>query len=268
MTGRQIPAEEVERRPGRSSRPLRRQLEDPARSLGWAPEYTDAERSWRRPGGGTLASGACRPSRLLPLTEAVDESPRPRLRLVLPPCVRAPPHRQLPARYDGRTMVGRAMRLVLCLRLAVCAGRVIGIDRRPARAGRRLAAGRRISTTMFAKYEALSICVQAVTGEQHEAELGRDLVAASLEGLACQGRPLTVPAAVDVGCPRDPAHFGANVKSRRVARKQRRRSPDAEPVSPARLPDAADDPLGTRPGAGPGRSADGGRGVHRRGQRR
>jgi hypothetical protein len=80
---------------------------------------------------------------------------------------------------------------------------------------------------MFAKYEALSICVQAITGEQREAELGRDLVAASLDGLDLQApRQFTVPAAVDVGCPRDPAHFGANVKSRRVAR----RTGDERPI--------------------------------------
>jgi hypothetical protein len=93
-----------------------------------------------------------------------------------------------------------------------------------------LAAGRRISTTMYGKYEALSLCVQSITGEQHEAEFGRDLVAASLEGLSTpQLRLFTMPAAVDVGCPRDPAHFGANVKSRRVARKSGDDRPSPSP---------------------------------------
>jgi hypothetical protein len=116
-------------------------------------------------------------------------------------------------------MVGRAMRLVLYFgwpcALAVVIG-VVGVQL--GQDG--LATGRRLSTTMYAKYEALSICVQSVTGERHEAELGRDLVAASLEGLSVPAlRLFTMPAAVDVGCPRDPAHFGVNVKARRVARK-------------------------------------------------
>jgi hypothetical protein len=93
-----------------------------------------------------------------------------------------------------------------------------------------LAAGRRLSTTMYAKYEALSICIQAVTGERHEAERGRDLVAASLEGLSVPAvRQFTMPAVVDVGCPRDPAHFGVNVKSRRVARKSGDDRPSPSP---------------------------------------
>jgi hypothetical protein len=83
-----------------------------------------------------------------------------------------------------------------------------------------LAAGRRISTTMYAKYEAFSICVQSIAGEQREAEAGRDRVASSLEGLVLPAQRLfTAPATVDVGCPRDPAHVGANAKSRRVARR-------------------------------------------------
>src|SRR5215212_1165917 len=116
-------------------------------------------------------------------------------------------------------MVGRAMRLVLVFGWPCALAAVLGV------AGVQLgqdaaAAGRRISTTMFAKYEALSICVQAITGEQREAELGRDLVAASLDGLDLRApRQFTVPASIDVGCPRDPAHLGVNVKSRRVARR-------------------------------------------------
>src|SRR4051794_20780937 len=126
-------------------------------------------------------------------------------------------------------MGGRAMRLVLCFGWPCALAVVIAV------AGVQLgqdasAAGRRLSTTMYAKYEALSLCVQSVTGEQREAELGRDLVATSLDGLTLSTpRQYTVPAAVDVGCPRDPAHFGANVKSRRVAR----RTGDDRPVPSA-----------------------------------
>ena len=111
------------------------------------------------------------------------------------------------------------MRLVLYLGWPCALAVVIGLT--GVQLGQdELAAGRRLSTMMYAKYEALSICVQSVTGERHEAELGRELVAESLEGLSGpQLRLFTMPAAVDVGCPRDPAHFGANVKSRRVARK-------------------------------------------------
>jgi hypothetical protein len=93
-----------------------------------------------------------------------------------------------------------------------------------------LATGRRLSTTMYLKYEALSICVQAVTGERHESAAGRDLVAASLDGVTLSSlRQFTLPASVDVGCPRDPAHFGANVKSRRVARKSGDDRPNPSP---------------------------------------
>jgi hypothetical protein len=93
-----------------------------------------------------------------------------------------------------------------------------------------LATGRRLSTTMYLKYEALSICVQSVTGERREAEIGRDMVVASLDGMSLPAsRQFTLPAAVDAGCPRDPAHFGANVKSRRVARKSGDDRPNPSP---------------------------------------
>src|SRR4051794_7798870 len=115
-------------------------------------------------------------------------------------------------------MVGRATWLVLCFGWPCALAAVIAV------AGVRLGedgleAGRRLSTTMYAKYEALSICLQSVTGEQFEVEQSRDLVAVSLDGLGLTApRQFTIPAAVDVGCPRAPAHFGANVKARRVAR--------------------------------------------------
>src|SRR4051812_32054015 len=116
-------------------------------------------------------------------------------------------------------MVGRAMRLVLyfgwpCALAVVVA--VAGVHLENDGAG----AGRRLSSTMYAKFEALSICVQSITGEQREVEEARDVVAASLDGLSlATPRQFTVPASVDVGCPRAPAHFGANVKARRVARR-------------------------------------------------
>ena len=205
VTGRAIPTEEVERRPG-----------DPAalyadnskiRARAWLVSGATRTSSDRGDGlaAGTLASGACRPSGLLPPTEAVDERIPPASPEAGTPTMRwSAPRQQLPARYHGCTMVGRAMRLVLYLGWPCALAVVIGM------AGVRLgqdglAAGRRISTTMYAKYEALSVCVQSVTGEQHEAELGRDQVAASLEGLSVpQVGLFTIPAAVDVGCPRDP----------------------------------------------------------------
>ena len=70
-------------------------------------------------------------------------------------------------------MVGRAMRLVLyfgwpCALAVVlgAAGIHLGQDG--------LATGRRLSTTMYLKYEALSVCVQSVTGERHEAAQGHE----------------------------------------------------------------------------------------------
>lgn len=111
------------------------------------------------------------------------------------------------------------MRLVLCVGwpcalAAVIAVAGVGLGDDAATAGRRL------STTMYAKYEALSVCVQSVTGEERQADQARDLVAASLGGLSfATPRQFTMPASVDVGCPRAPAHFGANVKARRVSRR-------------------------------------------------
>lgn len=126
-------------------------------------------------------------------------------------------------------MVGRATRLVLYFGWPCALAVVIGV------AGfwlgqDGLATGRRLSTTMYLKYEALSICVQSVTGERHEAEAGRDLVVTALDGMSLpSGRRFTLPAAVDVSCPRDPAHFGANVKTRRVARKSGEDRPNPSP---------------------------------------
>ena len=114
-------------------------------------------------------------------------------------------------------MLGRATKLVLCLGWPCALALVVGL------AGLHLGkdglpVGRRLSTQAYGKFEALSVCVQAVTGERRQAEVASAMVAASLDGLRLPGpRPFTVPAAVDVGCPREAAHYGAGAKARRVA---------------------------------------------------
>ena len=78
--------------------------------------------------------------------------------------------------------------------------------------------GRRISTTAYGKFEALSVCVQSITGERRQAEAAGAMLMSSLDGLRLPGpRRFTVPAMVDVGCPREAAHYGASAKARRVA---------------------------------------------------
>jgi hypothetical protein len=115
-------------------------------------------------------------------------------------------------------MIGRAMKLVLyigwpcALALVVyLVGFVLGEHSLPA--------GRRISTTVYGKYEALSICVQSITGERGEAEAARGLVESAVSGVGLPGpRLFTLPAnAPDATCPGAPAHYGASAKARRVA---------------------------------------------------
>jgi hypothetical protein len=114
-------------------------------------------------------------------------------------------------------MGGRATRLVLYLGWPCALALVVGL------AGLQLGRdavdpGRRLSTKVYGKFDALSVCVQSVTGEQREAEAARTLVVSSLDGVSLPGpRRFTVPALVDVGCPREPAQYGANAKTRRVA---------------------------------------------------
>jgi hypothetical protein len=121
------------------------------------------------------------------------------------------------------------MRLVLYLGWPCALALVVGI------AGLQLGAdgvssGRRVSTTTYGKYEALSVCVQSVTGERREADLARELVASSLDGVSIIGaRLFTLPAQVDVGCPRDPVRYGANTKARRVARRADDERPQPSP---------------------------------------
>lgn len=109
------------------------------------------------------------------------------------------------------------MTLVLCIGWPCALAVVVGL------AGMNLAqdsmpGGRRLSTSVYGKFEALSVCVDSVTGERRDAEIARELLDESLRGLGMPGPYLfTMPAAVDAGCPRDAAHYGANAKSRRVA---------------------------------------------------
>jgi len=126
-------------------------------------------------------------------------------------------------------MVGRATKLVLYLGWPCALALVMGL------AGLHLGQdslppGRRLSTNAYGKFEALSVCVQSVTGERREAEAASSLVAASLEGIGLPGTlRFTVPAAVDVGCPREATHYEANVKARRVADRGGGSRPDPSP---------------------------------------
>jgi hypothetical protein len=133
------------------------------------------------------------------------------------------------ARYDVGTMVGRATKLVLYFgwpcALAVAIGLVglqLGQDSLPP--------GRRLSTSTYGKFEALSVCIQSVTGERREAEAASTLVAASLDAIDVPGAlRFSLPAVVDVGCPREPAHYGASTKTRRVADRAGSRNADPSP---------------------------------------
>ena len=121
------------------------------------------------------------------------------------------------------------MRLVLCLGWPCALALVVGL------AGLHLGkdgipTGRRLSTTMYGKFEALSVCVQSITGERRDAEGAGALVASSLDGVRLPGpRLFTIPAVVDVGCPREAAHFGVNVKARRVANRTGSSRPEPSP---------------------------------------
>lgn len=126
-------------------------------------------------------------------------------------------------------MVGRATKLVLyfgwpCALAVVVglAGLHVGTDGLPA--------GRRLSTTTYGKFEALSVCVQSIAGERRDAEAAGALVASALDGFGLPGpRLFTVPAAVDVGCPREAAHVGAGARARRVADRNGSSRPEPSP---------------------------------------
>ena len=114
-------------------------------------------------------------------------------------------------------MVGRATKLVLYVGwpfalalVVVLAGLHLGPGSLPD--------GRRLSTRAYGKFDALSVCVQSMTGERRQAEAAGAMVASSLDGLVLPGsRAFTVPAVVDVGCPREAAHYGVSAKARRGA---------------------------------------------------
>jgi hypothetical protein len=126
-------------------------------------------------------------------------------------------------------MVGRATRLVLYLGWPCALALVVGLAGLHLGHGG-LPDGRRLSTRAYGKYEALSICVQSVTGERHEAVNAAPLVASSLAGFDPGGpRPYTVPATIDVGCPRQAAHYGASGKTRRVADRVGSSRPEPSP---------------------------------------
>ena len=77
---------------------------------------------------------------------------------------------------------------------------------------------RRLSATSYGKYEALSICVQSVTGERAEDQAAREQIEDAVRGLTLAGpAQFTLPASVDAGCPTEAAHYGASSKVRRVA---------------------------------------------------
>lgn len=126
-------------------------------------------------------------------------------------------------------MLGRATWLVLCLGWPCALALVVGL------AGLHLGQdslpdGRRLSTKAYGKYEALSVCVQSITGEQRDAVAARELVAASLDGVTLdRPRAFTVPATVDVGCPRDAAQYGTVAKALRVADRSGSTRPEPSP---------------------------------------
>jgi hypothetical protein len=126
-------------------------------------------------------------------------------------------------------MVGRATRLVLYLGWPCALALVVGlVGLYLGKDG--IADGRRLSTMAYGKFEALSVCVESITGERRDAEAARALVASSLDGFGLPGpRVFTVPATVDVGCPRGAAHFGANAQTRRVANRSGSTRPEPSP---------------------------------------
>lgn len=114
-------------------------------------------------------------------------------------------------------MVGRAMRLVLYLGWPCALALVVGLAGLQFDPGNFMP-GRRFSTKVYGKYEALSICVQSITGEHRDASAARDLLESSLDTVRVSGpRQFSFPAVVDVGCPGESAHYGRDAKSRRVA---------------------------------------------------
>jgi len=114
-------------------------------------------------------------------------------------------------------MVGRATRLVLYLVLPCLMALGVGAI------GARLGDGapspdRPMSRMTFGKFDALSVCVESISGSRQEADALLDEVSGALEGLGVptNGR-FTLPATVAAGCPGRPAHFGLESQASRVA---------------------------------------------------
>jgi hypothetical protein len=114
-------------------------------------------------------------------------------------------------------MVGRATWLVLYLACAALMMLTIGT------VGRHLGddaplPGRPMSATTYGKFQVLSVCVESVSGsrEESEAMLGRLNAVLHTLSLPSNG-PFSLPANVDVGCPRGPAHYDAGSTALRVA---------------------------------------------------
>jgi hypothetical protein len=130
-------------------------------------------------------------------------------------------------------MVGRATGLVLylacsCVMMLVVStiGRHLGDDAPPL-------PGRPMSTTTFGKFQALSVCVESISGSREESEALLGRIASALGTVdAPLNRAFALPAAVDAGCPRGPAHFDAGSAARRVA--ERAADPQLRP-SPYQL---------------------------------
>jgi hypothetical protein len=127
------------------------------------------------------------------------------------------------------------MRLVLylgwpcALALVVAlAGLHLGVDGAPL--------DRRLSTVSYGKFDALSACVQSIVGERRIAEAARERVHRAFDGLLAPNRPVfmlaaefTLPADVDLNCPRSPTHYGAESRPRLVAQRPGGKRPQPSP---------------------------------------
>ena len=126
-------------------------------------------------------------------------------------------------------MGGRATRLVLYVGWPCALALVVALAGLQIGDGG-IAAGRRLSTSVHGKFEALSVCIQSITGERRDAEAAGSLVTASLHGLGLPGpRQFTLPATVDVGCPGEPAHLSTDARTRRVASRVGSSRPEPSP---------------------------------------
>jgi hypothetical protein len=78
--------------------------------------------------------------------------------------------------------------------------------------------GKPMSMATFGKFQALSVCVDSISGSREESEAVVSRLSTTLESLALPGRgAFTMPATVEVGCPRGTAHFDNGSTALRVA---------------------------------------------------